>query len=67
MVMVMGAVRVDRLEARDAGPDVDALDEAVSRQLLERPVDARNADAAALAAEPVEDLLRREAAVLAAE
>ena len=35
-VVVMLAVGVDRLEARGAGADVDALDEAVSRQLLER-------------------------------
>ena len=48
MVVVL-AVRVDRLEAGGAGADVDPLHEAVARQLLERAVDARDADAATFA------------------
>ena len=66
-VMVVFAVCVNRLEARRAGADVDALDEAVLAQLLEHPVDARDADAAAFGAQLVEDLLRGQAAVLAPE
>lgn len=66
-VVVMLAASVDRLEARGAGADVDALDEAVLAQLLEDPVDARDPDAAAFGAKVVEDFLGGEAAVLAAE
>ncbi len=66
-VMVVFAVGVNRLEARRAGSDVDSLHEAVAAELLEDAVDARDPDMPAGGTEPVEDLLRREAAVLAAE
>jgi hypothetical protein len=66
-VVVVLAVAVDRFETRGAGSDVDALHEAVSGELLEGAVDACDADTSAFAAELVEDLLRGEAAVLAAE
>ena len=46
-VMVVLPTRVDRLEARRAGADVDALDEAVLRELFERPIDTCRPDAAA--------------------
>ena len=63
-VMVVLAARVDRLEARGAGADVDPLHVAVPRQLLECAVDARGADTTTLGAQCVEELLRRQAAVL---
>ena len=66
-VVVMLAAGVDRLETRRAGADVDALDEAVLAQLLEDAIDARDPDAATFRAKLVEDLLGREAAVLATE
>ena len=66
MVVVL-AVGVDRLEARDAGADVDPLHEAFACQLLEGPVDARDADGLVGVAEHVEDLLRGQAAVLEPE
>ena len=66
-VVVVFAPGVDRLEARSAGADVDALDEAVLAQLLENTVDARDPDAAAFGAKLVEDFLGSQAAVLAAE
>jgi hypothetical protein len=66
-VVVVLAARVDRLEARSTGADVDALDEAVLAQLLEDAVDAGDPDAAAFRAQLVEDLLRGQAAVLAPE
>ena len=66
-VMVVLAVRVDRLEARDAGADVDSLDEAVTGQLLECAIDARGPDATPLGPQLVEDLLRGQASVLAPE
>ena len=65
--MVMVLVLQDRFEARGGRADVDALDESVLRQLLEAPVHARDSDRAALCAQPVEDLLRGEAAVLPVE
>src|SRR5207253_1083269 len=46
------------------GADVDPLDEAIGRQLVERPVDGGDADLAAIGAKRVEDLLRGQAAVL---
>ena len=49
VVMVLAA-RVDRLEARRSGADVDSLDEAVLAELLENPVDARDSDAAIVGA-----------------
>src|SRR5256886_268357 len=66
-VMMMLSVRVDRLEAGRAGADVDPLDEPVLAQLLEYAVDARDSDPAALGSELVEDLLGRQAAILAPE
>src|SRR5579864_997973 len=66
MVMVL-AVGLDGLVARGRRADVDALDEAVAGQLLERSVDARDPDLPALCAQPVEDLLGGDAAALAAE
>ena len=66
-VVVMLAPGVDRLEARGAGADVDALDEAVLAQLLEDAVDAGDPDATAFRAQLVEDLLSGQAAVLAPE
>jgi hypothetical protein len=66
VVMVLPAC-VQGLEPGRAGADVDPLHEAVPAQLLERPVDAGDPHGASLAAEPIEDLLRGQAAVLAAE
>jgi len=66
-VVVMLTVRVQRLEARAAVADLDPLDIPLARELLERAVHARDPDAPATAPEPVEDLLRAEAAGLAAE
>lgn len=66
-VVVVLAAGVHRLEARRSGAEVDPLHEAVAAQLLERPVDARDPDPPSLAAELVEDLLRRQAAVLPTE
>lgn len=65
--MVMVLVLEDGLEARGGRADVDALDEAVARQLLEAAVDACDTDGTALGAQHVEDLLRGEAAVLPIE
>ena len=66
MVMVF-AVRVERLEAGDAGADVDPLDEPVAHELIERAVDRRDPNRAALLAEAVEELLCGQAAILAPE
>ena len=66
-VVVVLAAGVDRLKARGAGTDVDALDEAILAQLLEDAVDAGYPDAAAFRAQLVEDLLRGEATVLASQ
>ena len=49
-MMMVFAVRVDRLEEGGASPDVDALDVAVSAEHLQRPVDARDADGTAFRA-----------------
>lgn len=49
------------------GADVEAVDEPHSREQIERPVDARDADQPAISAQAVEDLLRGQAAVLAGE
>lgn len=56
-----------RLEASDAVPDVDALDEAELGELGDGAVDARDADAGPARADAVEDLPGREAARLRAE
>ncbi len=53
-----------RLVARRAVADLEAGDQAQRGQQLERAVDARDADAPVAPAQPVVDLLRREAAVL---
>jgi ABC-type Mn2+/Zn2+ transport system permease subunit len=63
-VMVVVAVGLVALVARDALPDVDALHEPQLRQQLEDPVDARASDAAALRAQAVVDLLRGQRARL---
>ena len=61
------AARVDRLVAGDARAEVDPLDEALGGEELEHAVDARDPDPAARGAQPVEDLLRGQAAVLLGE
>ena len=66
-VVVMVAVRVCRLEARDAVPEVDALDETQGIESLERPIDARYPDVAASTAHAIVDLLCRQAAALLPE
>ena len=57
-VMVVIAVGLVALVARDALADVDPLHEPQLGQQLEDPVDARAANAAALRAQAVVDLLR---------
>ena len=65
-VVVVLAARVGGLEA--GGPvDVDAPDEAEAREHVDRAVDAGEADAALLVAQPVVDRLGAEAALLAGE
>src|SRR5213075_449062 len=66
MVMVL-AVGRRRLVARDSVAGIDTLDQPQIRERLERPVDGRDADRAARLAQLVVDVLRAEAAVLAAE
>src|SRR5581483_4240416 len=66
VVMVLAA-RLERLVARDAGAEVDALQQALLRQQVEDAVDARDPDRPSLVPELVEDLLCRQAAVLAPE
>ena len=63
----MIAVRMCGLETGDAVADIDALHEPQLRELLEHAVDARDADSSAAGANAVEDLLRGQAARLAAE
>ena len=65
-VMVVVAAGVGGLEARGAG-DVDAVHEPELRERVQRPVDARQADAAAGVAQAVVDLLGAQAAGLAPE
>ena len=65
VVMVLAA-GVGGLEAGGA-VDVDAADEAEARQHVDRAVDAREADAALLVAQPVVDRLGAQAALLAGE
>lgn len=65
--MVVVLVLEDGLVTGCRRADVDALDESVARQLLEAAIDARDPDGAPFGAQPVEDLLRGEAAVLAPE
>lgn len=66
-MVVMLAVGVSRLEARDAVAEVDPLHEAELVHPVECAVDARDPDAAAARADGVVDLLGRETAVLLAE
>jgi len=66
-VVVVIAVCVGRLEAGDAVPELDPLHEPELDELVECAVHARDADAAALVANAVEDLLRGAAAGLGAE
>ena len=63
----MLSAEVGRLEAGDSVAELDPLHEAELDELVERPVDARDPDAPALRADPVEDLLGRAAAGLGAE
>src|SRR5207248_728925 len=63
-VMVVLASWMRRFVPGRVGADVDPLDEAIGRQLVERPVDGGDADLAAIGAKRVEDLLRGQAAVL---
>ena len=63
MVLAAG---VGGLEAGGA-VDVDAADEPEPRQHVDRAVDAREADAAVLVAQPVVDRLGAQAALLAGE
>ena len=65
--MVMVAAIACRLEAGDAVADVDPLDEPQLGERVERPVDARDADAPPAGADAVVDLLRGEAAPLLVE
>src|SRR5262249_34585844 len=67
VVVVVLAAGVDRLEAVGARADVDALDEPVPAQLLERAGHAGDPDPPPPVPPPVEDLLRGEAALLPAE
>jgi zinc transport system substrate-binding protein len=66
VVMVIAAC-VRRLEACDAVTEIDPLHESERVHSVERPVDARDPDAAAARTHSVVDLLRREAAVLLTE
>jgi hypothetical protein len=63
-VVVMLAAWMSGLETCDPVAEVDAVHEAKVGELVERPIDARDADRPALGTQPVEELLRREAAVL---
>jgi zinc transport system substrate-binding protein len=66
-VVVMVAVGLGRLIARDAVAGIDALHEPQVGQGLEGAIDGCDSDRAPRPAERVEDLLRAHAAVLAAE
>lgn len=66
MVVVL-ASRLGRLEAGEPLAEVDAVDEAELGQLIERPVDARDPNSAAVRAEAVKDLLSRHATRLIGE
>jgi zinc transport system substrate-binding protein len=65
--VVVMILRRDPLEASARPSDEHALHEIELAQELERPVDARQADAATVGAEAVEDLLGGQTAVLAGE
>lgn len=66
-VMVVLAARVGRLETGNPVAELDALHKAELDELLEGAVDARDTHTATLAADAVEDLLRRPAARLCAQ
>jgi hypothetical protein len=66
-VVMVRAARLRRFEAGAPVTEVDAMDESQLVQLLEDSVDARDSDGAAVGAEPVEQLLGRETAVLLGE
>jgi hypothetical protein len=66
-VVVMVAASVRRLEARDAVPEIDALDEAQAVQSLERPIHACNPDVTTSTAHAIVDFLGGQAAALLAE
>ena len=66
-VVVMIPARPCRLEAGDSVAEIDPGHESLRGQELEDAIDARDPDRPPLHAEPVEDLLRCQAAVLAAE
>jgi hypothetical protein len=65
--MMVLASGLDALEAGQAFPEVDAAQEAQVGQLLERAIDARDADRASRRTEAFEHLLRGQAAVLPGE
>ena len=62
VMVVVAGVGVGGLEPRDAVPEIDALHESELDEGVERAVDARDADLATAADDPVVDLLRRAAA-----
>ena len=66
-MVVVVAARPSRLVARDAGAEVDALQEPLAREQVEDAVHARDPDPAARGAKAIEDLLRRQATVLLGE
>ena len=65
VVMVVRAA--DGLDAGDAVADVDPLHEPQLDERVERAVDARDTDGSSVRADPVVDLLSREAATLRCE
>ena len=66
-VVVVVAAGQRRLVARAALADLEAVDQLLVLEHLERPVDAGDPDLAAAVAQPVVDLLGREATVLLGE
>ncbi len=66
-VVVMIAARIDALETRHAVAEVHPLDEPELVEPFEGAINARDADSEPARANPVVDLLRGEAAVLATE
>jgi len=66
-VMVMLAVGVNELETGTAFAHLEPLDEPCARQNVQSPIHAGDPDPFAAATQLIEDLLRRQAAVLLAE
>lgn len=66
-VVVVLTVGMQGLETARAGSGLDALEVALAAELVEGPVDAGDADASALVAELIEDLLGRQAAGMFSE